>query len=87
MALIIGIVALVAIFVMWKLFIDGWLFKIILFFGGWFGIYIFCRVYVEGSSKIAVTLGSETPVSFTWAATTATAICFLTLLFTKVNND
>lgn len=87
MEIIFGIVLLVMIYIMWKLFIDGWLFKIILFFGGWFGIYIFCRIYVEGATKIGITIGADSPVSFTWAAVIPTVICFMALLFTRVNND
>lgn len=84
MSLVIGFMSLFSIYIIWKLFIDGWLFKIILFIAGWFGLYVGLRAYVEGAGNIAVTFGKENPVSFTWAAVVPTIVCFLCLLCTKV---
>lgn len=84
MSLVIGFMSLFSIYIIWKLFIDGWLFKIILFIAGWFGLYVGLRTYVEGATNIAVTFGKENPVSFTWAAVAPTIVCFLCLLCTKV---
>lgn len=84
MSLVIGFMSLFSIYIIWKLFIDGWLFKIILFIAGWFGLYVGLRTYVEGATNIAVTFGKENPVSFTWAAVVPTIVCFLCLLCTKV---
>lgn len=67
------------------MFVDGWLFKIILFFAGWFGLYVALRVYVAGADHIAVTFGTVDPTSFTWAAVIPTIICFLCLLCTKAD--
>lgn len=87
MSIMFGMILLLSIYVLWKLFIDGWLFKIILFFAGWFGLYVFIRFYVEGGYQVAVTLGTEDPISLSWAAVVPTAICFLALLCTRVSND
>jgi hypothetical protein len=87
MTLLFGLVLLLAIYVLWKLFVDGWLFKIILFFAGWFGLYIGLRVYVEGAKDVAFTFGKENPITFSWAAVIPTAICLLCLLCTKVRDE
>ncbi len=80
---IIGLlILLLVIFVLWKLFIDGWLFKIILFFAGWFGLYIWLRSSVEGAKHVAFTLSNGS--AFTWAAVIPTVVCVLCLLCTKV---
>ena len=76
-----AIVALIFIYVLWKLFVDGWLFKGTLFIFGWFGIYICLRTYVEGATNTAVTLGTNFEVS--WAAVIPTVICVLALACTK----
>jgi len=85
MAIMFGVMMLLAVYVLWKLFVDGWLFKGILFFAGWFGLYVFCRVYVEGADKVAITFGENTTMS--WAALVPSVICFLALLCTKVYDD
>ncbi len=87
MSIALGIVLLLAIYVLWKLFVDGWLFKIILFFAGWIGLYVICYVYVEGAKNVAITIGTDNPVSFTWAAVVPSIICFLALLTTKVRDE
>lgn len=79
------VLLLLGIFILWKLFVDGWLFKIVLFFAGWFGLYIWLRVYVEGAKTIAFTYhGDASNVAFTWAAVIPTAVCIMALLCTKV---
>lgn len=78
---VLGVVLLLALYVLWKLFVDGWLFKIILFFAGWVGLYALMPAYVDGAKEIAVTINDT---SFTWAAVVPTVICFLALLTTKV---
>lgn len=87
MSITFGMILLLAIYVTWKLFVDGWLFKIILFFAGWFGLYVFFRFYVEGGYKVALTLGTEDPVSLSWAAVIPSIVCFLALLCTKVSDE
>ena len=76
-----GLVMLAAIAVIWLLFMEGYLWKLILFCAGWFGIYALMRVYVAGSHKIAVVILDE-PIS--WAAVVPTIICLMALLTTKV---
>ncbi len=85
MAITFGIILLLAIYVTWKLFVDGWLFKIILFFAGWVGLYVLLAVYVEGAKDVAFTMSNG--FSMSWAAVVPTIICFLCLLCTKVSNE
>jgi hypothetical protein len=85
MAIMLGVVLLLTIYALWKLFVDGWLFKIILFFAGWVGLYVILAVNVEGAKDIAFTM--ENGFTMSWAAVIPTAICVLTLLCTKVSND
>lgn len=85
MSILFGLILLATIYTLYKLFIDGWLFKIILFFAGWFGLYIALRIYVEGATNTAITIGIKDPISFTWAAVIPTAICFLCLLCTRAS--
>ena len=87
MTLLIAFVVMFSLYIVWKLFIDGWLFKIILFFGGWFGLYMALRIYVQGATNTALTLGTDPTIALSWAAVIPTAICFLCLLCTKVSND
>lgn len=83
MPIVIGGAALLFIYMMYKLLVDGWLYKSILFVFGWLGIYLF--LVTQGATGTALTLGDSTPVS--WAALVPTIICFLCLLATKVPND
>jgi uncharacterized membrane protein len=87
MTLTLGLVVLFFLYIIWKLFVDGWLFKIILFFGGWFGLYMALRMYVQGSMNTALTLGTDHPIALSWAAVIPTIVCFLCLLYTKVSNE
>lgn len=82
--MVLVILALIGLYMAYKLFIDGWLFKIILFFGGWFGIYVFLRAYVDGANKTALTIAEDMHVS--WAVLVPTIICFLCLLCTKTRD-
>lgn len=80
---ILGLLILLAIiFFIWKMFVDGWLFKIILFFAGWFGLYVALMIFVAGADHVAVIVGGT---SFTWASVIPTVICFLCLLCTKAD--
>jgi hypothetical protein len=85
MIMLIGLVALlIVIFILWKLFIDGWLFKIILFIAGWFGLYIWLRTSFEAARHIALTYHSNgSDVSFTWATIIPTVVCIMCLLCTR----
>jgi hypothetical protein len=76
----IGIFFLVIIAIAWFLFVAGFLWRLILFVGGWVGVYVLLRVYIPDSAHIALTLGS-TPIS--WAAVIPTIICIMCLLTTK----
>jgi hypothetical protein len=85
MGIAFGIFLLICIYLLWKMFIDGWLFKIILFFAGWVGLYVLLAVYVDGAKNVAITLSSGFTIS--WAAIVPTVVCFLCLLCTKVYHE
>jgi hypothetical protein len=87
MTIILGLIALFIIYVLYKLFIDGWLFKGILFIAGWFGLYIWLFYYVEGGRHIAFTYqGDGANMSFTWASVIPTAVCLMALLCTRTGD-
>ena len=75
-----GILLIIGIFILWKLFVDGWLFKIILFIFGWFGLYEYLHLFVDGANKTAIIIGNQ---QFSWAVVIPTLVCVLCLLFTK----
>lgn len=83
MPIVAGLVMLLAIYLLWKMFVDGWLFKSILFFAGWFGLFI--GLHIAGVDGTAFTLSDGTTIS--WAAVIPTVICMLALLCTRVSND
>jgi hypothetical protein len=85
MGIAFGIFLLICIYLIWKMFIDGWLFKIILFFAGWVGLYVLLAVYIDGAKNVAITLSNGFSIS--WAAIVPTVICFLCLLCTKVYDE
>ena len=88
MELTIGIILLLAIYVLYKLFIDGWLFKIILFIFGFFGMYVAIRIYYPAwATDTAVSLGPQASTQFSYAIVIPSIVCFLCLLCTRVNND
>lgn len=84
-AIVLGLIFLMVIWVLWKMFIDGWLFKAILFFAGWVGLYVLLAVYVDGAKNVAFTMSNG--FSMSWAAVVPTIICFLCLLCTKVSSE
>jgi len=80
MTLVFGFMMLLTIYVIYELFVKGYLFKITLFFFGWFGIHIALLKYVDGADKVAVTISGTT---FSWAVVIPTVICFLCLLCSR----
>lgn len=82
MPILAGLLMLLVIYLLWKMFVDGWLFKSILFFAGWFGLFI--GLHVMGVDATAFTLGDGTTIS--WAAVIPTIICMLCLLCTKTSS-
>lgn len=81
--MIFGIAMLLVIYLLYVLFVQGALWKLILFFGGWFGIYAALRIYVDGANDIIITVSGY---GFSWAETVPTAICILALLTTEVKS-
>ena len=83
MPIIIGLGLIIGIYLLWKLFIDGWLFKIPIFFAGWFGLIVIFRAI--GISGVAFRLGEDgqgTPVGVAFLL--STFICLMCLVYTKV---
>jgi hypothetical protein len=78
--LVFGVVLLVVLYIAYLLLVKGWLFKLILFAAGWFGLYIGLNIYVVGSTNIALTFSGY---SFSWAAVIPTIICIACLACTK----
>lgn len=74
-----GIVMLIGIYLVWKLFIVGVLWRSILFFAGWFGIYIGLLMNVPDSHHTIMIFDT----ACSWAAVIATAVCIMCLLTTK----
>jgi hypothetical protein len=86
--ILLGVLMLIAIYILWKMFVDGWLFKIILFFAGWIGIYVVCAAYMDSGHNTAVTVGTGAGAHhYNWAFVIATTICVLALLCTRVKDD
>jgi hypothetical protein len=77
--MIFGIVLLIALWLIYTLFVEGFLWKSILFFAGWFGIRYLLLAYAP--SSVQTTLVFNHPI--TWAAVIASGVCFMCLLTTK----
>lgn len=74
--------AIVAIWLIYQLFVIGTLWKIILFFAGWFGIYIGLLTYLPDARNTVIIFNYP----FSWAAVVATGVCFMALLTTRTND-
>lgn len=70
-----------ALYFLWVLLVEGALWKVILFCAGWFGIYVFMRVYVDGANQILMTISDH---KFSWAEVIPTVVCVLAMATTKV---
>lgn len=81
-AVILGVFVLIGIYILYKLFVDGWLFKIPIFIAGWIGMIIILKVL--GVRGVAFTMegGAEVGV----ATVISTVICLLALLTTRVRD-
>ena len=80
---VLGLMLLVGIYILYKLFIDGWLFKIPIFFAGWIGMILILKMM--GVRSVAFTLESGTQIGV--ATVISTVICLLALVTTRVSND
>jgi len=78
--MIFGLFLLFIIFAAWHLLIRGLLWKSIIFFGSWFGIYFLLKDHCPSTHKVAIIFSNY---SFTWASVIPTTICLLALLTTK----
>jgi hypothetical protein len=80
---IFGLVLLFGIYILYKLFIDGWLFKIPIFFAGWIGMIIILKML--GVRAVAFTMSGGTEIGV--ATVISTVICLLALVTTRVSSD
>lgn len=80
MPIVAAIVALLAIYLLYKMFIDGWLFKVPIFFAGWIGMIIILKVL--GVRGVAFTLENGAEVGV--ATVISTVVCLGALLTTRV---
>jgi len=80
MPIIAGIALLIAIYILYKLFVDGFLFKIPIFFAGWIGMIIILKAL--GVRGVAFTLDGGTQIGI--ATVISTIICLGALLTTRV---
>jgi hypothetical protein len=78
--MIFWIIVLAFIYLVWLLLFKGFLWKLILFFGGWVGIYVLLRTNFPDSAHTAITLAGGT---YSWAAVIPTVICILALAHTE----
>ncbi len=84
--IVVGLFAVLGIYILYKLFIDGWLFKIPIFIAGWFGLIVILRAI--GISGVAFRLGPDgTGAPVGWAFLISTFICIMALVTTKVRDD
>jgi len=76
-----GISLLGVLYILYVLLVKGLLWKIILFFAGWVGIFVGIWIYFPAARiPDAVTISG---VGFSWCSVVPTIICFLALLCTK----
>lgn len=78
--IVFGLMLLFGIYILYKLFVDGFLFKIPIFFAGWIGLIIILKVL--GVRGVAFTLSNGAEVGV--ATVISTIICLGALLTTKV---
>jgi hypothetical protein len=78
--MVFGLVLLAAIAAFYWLFIEGWLWRLILGAAGWFGIWIGLQIYYPASKAIC---GSFNGYSFSWAAVIPTVIVILAMAYTR----
>jgi hypothetical protein len=79
--MIFGLFLLGVIVAIYLLFVRGWLFKLMFFFCGWFGMYVALSVWIPDSRHVAFTTSGG--IGFTWAFVIPTIMAVLVLLTTK----
>lgn len=77
--MIFGLVSLAVIYIIWLLLVRGLLWKLILFFAGWWGLYLLLRMQAWAITSV-ITIGG---IGYGWAAIIPSIICFMALLSTK----
>lgn len=81
-AIIFGVFLLIGIYILYKLFIDGFLFKIPIFFAGWIGMILILKAM--GVRGVAFTLDGGTQIGI--ATVISTIICLGALLTTRIRD-
>jgi energy-coupling factor transporter transmembrane protein EcfT len=71
---------LVFLYILWLFLIKGFLWKLLLAIGGWFGIFAILSIYVPPSTNTLLTIGST---NFSWAEVIPTIIILLAMATTK----
>jgi hypothetical protein len=77
--MIFGIVLLVVIYLLWVLLAEGLLWKLILFFAGWLGLYTLLLTQPWAVATAIIIVGH----AFSWAQVLPSIVCFLALLTTR----
>jgi hypothetical protein len=77
--MIFGALLLTIIYIIWTLLVRGLLWKLILFFAGWEGLYLMLHTQPWATATVVVVGG----LAVSWAALIPTIVCFMALLTTK----
>jgi len=75
-----GIFSLIIIYILYQLFVKGLLFKIIVGFFGWLGMYWAMNQYMSGAHNCLITISNY---HFSWAEVVPTVIVLCAMAFTK----
>ncbi len=81
MPIYLALFLLAALYFIYKMFVSGWLFRIILFIFGWFGLYMAVFIAAGGKPSSPMIIDGS-PIS--WAVIIPTAVCLLALLTFKI---
>ena len=80
MPIFLAIIILIALFLIYKLLISGWLWKILMGIFGFLGMFWTMKNYIPHSGAICLTVGSY-PLS--WAIVVPMIILLITMIYTK----
>ena len=75
-----AIIFLIIIFIMWKLLVKGWLWKLTLGIFGWLGMYWALNYYIPSSRSECLVLAGS---SMSWSVVLPSIVLFMSMLYTK----
>jgi hypothetical protein len=78
--MIFWIALLFALYLIWLLLVKGIIWKALLFFGGWVGIYCVLMAKFPVTAHTAIIIADS---NFSWATVVPTVICILALAHTR----